>query len=163
MAETRRQEILGLIVWLLLAYAASAVGAIASVEAGDFYGQLQQPTWAPPAGLFGPVWTILYTMMGIAAWLVWRAGGLAANRLALGLFFAQLGLNALWSWLFFTWHLGGLAFAEILVLWLFILATLIAFWRVRPVAGALLAPYLIWVTFAAILNFTLWQANPLVL
>ena len=163
MVESRRRDILGLGVWLVVAYAASVVGAIASVNAGDFYGQLQQPPWAPPAALFGPVWTALYTMMGVAAWFVWRAGGFAANRIALGLFFAQLGLNALWSWLFFTWHRGGLAFAEILVLWAFILATLIAFWRVRPVAGMLLAPYLVWVTFAALLNFTLWRQNPLVL
>ena len=90
-------------------------------------------------------------------------GGFAANRIALALFLLQLGLNALWSWLFFTWRLGGIAFAEMLVLWAFILAALIAFWKVRTLAGALLVPYLLWVTFAAMLNYTLWQQNPQVL
>ena len=163
MSAIGREALLGLIGWLVLAYAASAIGAIASVEAAAFYGQLVQPAWAPPPWLFGPVWTALYTMMGVAAWLVWREGGFAANRVALALFLLQLGLNALWSWLFFTWRLGGIAFAEMLVLWAFILATLIAFWKVRTAAGALLVPYLLWVTFAAMLNFTLWQQNPQVL
>ncbi|TNF83723.1 MAG: tryptophan-rich sensory protein [Gammaproteobacteria bacterium] len=163
MSAMGRHSLLGLIGWLVLAYAASAIGAIASVEAAAFYGQLVQPPWAPPPWLFGPVWTVLYTMMGVAAWFVWREGGVAANRVALALFLLQLGLNALWSWLFFTWNLGGIAFAEILVLWAFILATLIAFWKVRTVAGALLVPYLLWVTFAAMLNYTLWQQNPQVL
>jgi tryptophan-rich sensory protein len=155
-----RRDILGLIGWLLLAYATSAIGAVASVNAVDFYGQLVQPGWAPPSWLFGPVWTLLYTFMGISAWLVWRDGGLAANTLAFGLFFSQLGLNALWSWLFFTWHEGALAFAEIIGLWSMILATLILFWQARPLAGMLLVPYLLWVSFAAALNFALWQGNP---
>ena len=163
MPETNRQQILGLIGWLLVTFATSAVGAIASVNAGEFYGQLVQPDWAPPAWLFGPVWTTLYGMMAVAAWTVWRAGGFAAHRIALALFLVQLGLNALWSWLFFTWQLGGLAFAEILVLWGAIVAVLTAFWRVRAIAGLLLLPYLVWVSFAAFLNFTLWQANPLLL
>lgn len=153
----RKRDIIGLIAWLLVAYAASALGAIASVDAGAFYGQLVQPAWAPPAWLFGPVWTILYTMMGISAWLVWRLG---ANQLAFGLFFGQLALNGLWSWLFFSWRLGAVAFVEILLLWALILATLIAFARVRPLAGYLLAPYLLWVSFAAVLNLVLWQQNP---
>ena len=147
--------------WLGLTFAASAVGAIASVNASEFYGQLQQPSWAPPPWLFGPVWTLLYALMAIAAWLVWRAHGFRANSLPLGLFLVQLSLNALWSWLFFTWRLGGLAFSEILLLWLLILATAITFWRVRPIAGVLLVPYLCWVTFAGVLNFTLWRLNPL--
>ena len=156
----RRQDIFGLIAWLLVAYAASAVGAIASVEAAAFYSELQQPAWAPPPWLFGPVWTLLYTMMGVSAWLIWRSGGFAEHRLPFTLFFLQLGFNALWSWLFFSWRLGGLAFTEILLLWALILATLITFWRIRPVAGYLLAPYLLWVSFAALLNLTLWQLNP---
>jgi tryptophan-rich sensory protein len=155
--------VLGLIGWLLLAYATSALGAVASVNAADFYGQLVQPVWAPPPWLFGPVWTLLYTLMGLSAWLVWRVGGLAANPLAFALFCGQLLLNALWSWLFFTWQQGAWAFAEILGLWSMILATLILFWRVQPLAGMLLAPYLLWVSFAAALNFVLWQQNPGVL
>jgi len=101
--------------------------------------------------------------MAIAAWLVWRSGGVAANRYALSLFLLQLALNALWSWLFFAWHLGGWSFAEIVVLWVLVVATLAAFWRVRPLAGALLIPYLLWVSFAAALNYSVWQLNPHVL
>lgn len=158
-----KKQILGLIGWFLISFAASAIGAVASIQAKTFYGELVQPSWAPPAGVFGPVWTLLYAMMAIAAWLVWRAGGLRANRVAFSLFAIQLAFNALWSWLFFAWHLGAWAFANILVLWVFIAATLVTFWRVRPLAGALLIPYLGWVTFAAALNFAVWQLNPQIL
>lgn len=157
---TRSRNVLGLLGWLALSYAVSAIGASASIEAGAFYGQLTQPSWSPPGWLFGPVWTTLFTLMGIAAWLVWRSGGFAAQRWPLAVFGVQLALNALWSWLFFAWKLGGLAFAEVLLLWLGIAATLALFWRVNRLAGLLLAPYLLWVSFAAVLNFTLWQLNP---
>src|SRR4051812_10810941 len=100
---------LGLLGWLLVAFAAAAVGAIASVDAASFYAQLSKPSWAPPAKLFGPVWSALYTLMGVAAWLVWRSARPA--KLALALFIAQLLANALWSWLFFAWHKGALASA----------------------------------------------------
>ena len=160
---SKQKQILGLAGWLLLSYAASAVGAVASIQAQSFYGQLVQPAWAPPPGVFGPVWTTLYTLMGIAAWLVWRSGGFGANRQALSLFLLQLAFNALWSWLFFAWQLGGAAFADILLLWALILATLLAFWRVRPLAGVLLVPYLLWVSFAAFLNYAIWQLNPVLL
>ncbi|MGB5443333.1 MAG: TspO/MBR family protein [Gammaproteobacteria bacterium] len=158
-----QKQILGLAGWLVLCFAASAVGAVASIQAGSFYAQLAQPLWAPPPWVFGPVWTVLYALMGIAAWLVWRCGGFRANRQALGLFLLQLAFNAVWSWLFFAWHLGVLSLADILVLWILILATLVSFWRVRPLAGALLIPYLLWVSFAAALNYSLWQLNPQVL
>ncbi|MFC5524348.1 TspO/MBR family protein [Rhodanobacter ginsengisoli] len=154
------KQIVGLIGWLLLSFAAAATGALASVQAASFYQQLVQPTWAPPASVFGPVWSALYAMMGIAAWLVWREGGWRRQRSALTLFVLQLAINALWSWLFFAWHHGALAFADIVVLWLLIAATLISFWRVRPLAGALLLPYLCWVSFAAALNFAVWHLNP---
>lgn len=153
-------NILGLVMWFVVVFAISAVGAAASVDAGTFYGQLEQPAWSPPAWVFGPVWTALYALMAISAWLVWRSGGLRANRTAFVLFFVQLGLNALWSWLFFAWHLGAVALIEVLVLWAFILATLLAFRRVNAAAGYLLLPYLLWVGFAAVLNFTLWRMNP---
>lgn len=157
---TTKQQLLGLIGWLLVSFAVSAIGAIASIEARSFYAELLQPAWAPPGWLFGPVWTLLFALMAIAAWLVWRSGGFRANRIALTLFLVQLAFNALWSWLFFAWHRGGLAFADILLLWVLILATLVAFWRVRPLAGALLVPYLLWVSFAAVLNYSIWQLNP---
>ncbi|MBT8130057.1 MAG: tryptophan-rich sensory protein [Gammaproteobacteria bacterium] len=160
---SKQKQILGLIGWFLVSFAASAVGAVASIQARSFYGQLAQPAWAPPPWLFGPVWTILYALMAIAAWMVWRSGGFRANRTALSLFLAQLALNALWSWLFFAWHRGALAFVDILLLWLLIVATLVAFWRVRPLAGALLIPYLFWVSFASALNYSVWQLNPHVL
>lgn len=158
-----QKQILGLVGWLVASFAASAVGAVASVQAKSFYGQLIQPVWAPPAWLFGPVWSLLYALMAIAAWLVWRAGGFRGNRIALAFFSAQLVFNALWSWLFFAWQLGALAFADILLLWVLIVATLVAFWRVRPLAGALFIPYLLWVSFAAVLNYAVWQLNPQIL
>ena len=156
----RAQSWLGLAAWLALSFVAAAIGAAASVRAGAFYAQLLRPDWAPPGNVFGPVWTILYALMGIAAWLVWRNAGLRGARFALGLFVAQLAANALWSWLFFAWHRGALAMADITLLWLLLVATIIAFWRIRALAGALLIPYLLWVSFAAALNLAVWQMNP---
>jgi tryptophan-rich sensory protein len=157
---TKQKQIAGLVGWLFLSFIAAAVGGAASVQAGPFYQQLVRPDWAPPPWIFGPVWTVLYALMGIAAWLAWRAGGFRAARTALVLFLLQLALNALWSWLFFGWHRGAFAFADILALWVLIVATLIAFWRIRPSAGALLIPYLLWVSFASVLNYAMWQLNP---
>ena len=161
--QSKQQKLLGLISWFALCFVASAIGAAASIQAQSFYGELTQPTWAPPSWVFGPVWTILYGMMAVAAWLVWSEGGLRANRSSLSLFGAQLALNSLWSWLFFAWFLGALAFADILILWALIAATIVSFWKVRPLAGALLIPYLLWVSFAAALNYSVWQLNPSVL
>ena len=154
------QQALGFLGWTLLTFAAAAVGAIASVDASEFYAALARPSWAPPAWLFGPVWTALYTLMAIAVWLVWRARGFAGARPALVLFVAQLAANALWSWLFFGWHRGGLAFAEVLVLCGLILATIVAFQRISTVAAILLYPYLAWSTFASVLTFAVWRLNP---
>ena len=159
-SDSKLRLTLGLIGWFIVSFAASAVGAVASIQAKSFYSQLAQPEWAPPAFLFGPVWTALYALMAIAAWLVWRSGGFRSNRIALSLFLVQLALNALWSWLFFAWQRGALAFVDIVLLWILIVATLVAFWRVRPLAGALLIPYLLWVSFASVLNYSLWQLNP---
>ncbi len=160
---SKQKQTLGLLGWLAASFAASAVGAIASVHASSFYGQLSQPTWAPPSFVFGPVWTVLYALMGVAAWLVWRSGGFKRNRWALTLFMVQLVVNALWSWLFFAWHHGAIAFADILLLILLVMATLVAFWRIQRLAGALLFPYLMWIGFAAALNYSVWQLNPQVL
>lgn len=160
---TRQKQVMGFAGWLVVCFVAAAIGGAASVQAGPFYTQLVRPGWAPPASIFGPVWTVLYALMAIAAWLAWRVGGFRAARLALTLFLVQLALNALWSWLFFGWHRGGLAFADIVVLWALIVATVIAFWRTRPLAGVLLVPYLLWVSFASALNYSVWQLNPQVL
>lgn len=159
----KKKQIIGLFVWLLISFLAAAVGSAASIQAGPFYSGLVRPDWAPPPQIFGPVWTILYTLMGIAAWLVWRLAGFRAARIALSLFLVQLVFNALWSWLFFRWYQGALAFADIILLWALILTTLIAFWRIKPLAGALLIPYLLWVSFALALNYSLWQLNPQIL
>lgn len=152
-------QIAGLMAWLLISFMAAAIGAAASMEAAPFYARLLRPDWAPPASVFGPVWSALYALMGMAAWLVWRTSGLRAARVPLALFLTQLAINALWSWLFFKWHRGALAFADILLLWGLILATLIAFWRVRVLAAVLLIPYLLWVSFACALNYVVWQLN----
>jgi len=153
-------QVAGLLGWLLLSFAAAAIGAVASSEAGAFYGQLVRPSWAPPGWLFAPVWTVLYFLMGTAAWLVWRGHGFNGARTALALFIIQLGANALWTWVFFVWHQGALAFAEILLLWCLIAATIASFWRLSVVSAALLLPYLAWVSFASALTFATWRLNP---
>lgn len=153
----------GLVGWLLLTFAAAAIGGVASANAGIFYQQLVRPYWAPPAWLFGPVWTALYSLIGVAAWLVWRAHGFRRAGIALVLFVVQLAANALWTWLFFAWQQGGLASAEILLLWGLVVATVVAFSRLHSLAAALLLPYLLWVTFACALTLSIWKLNPGVL
>lgn len=148
-----------LIGWLLTTAAAAAIGGLASRNASSFYAELARPSWSPPAWLFGPVWTLLYIMMGVAAWLVWREGGWSAARTALTLFIVQLIFNAAWSWLFFAMRRGDLAFYEIIVLLVLIIATIVSFWPVSKVAAVLMMPYLAWVMFASVLNFTIWRMN----
>lgn len=154
---------LGLAGWLALTFVAAAVGAIASMEAPAFYAQLDKPGWAPPAAVFGPVWSLLYTLMGVAAWLVWRERPSQKVDGALGLYLAQLAANALWSWLFFGWHQGAVAFGEVLLMLVLVAGTTSAFWRIRPLAGVLLLPYIAWVGFAAALTWAVWQRNPALL
>lgn len=163
MALSKHRQVVGFIAWLAICFVAAGIGAVASVEAGPFYSSLARPPWAPPPTVFGPVWTVLYASMALAAWLIWREGGFRHGRLELGLFLAQLTVNAIWSWLFFAWHLGALAFTDISLLWLLLVATLVSFWRIRPLAGLLLVPYLLWVSFAAGLNYAVWKLNPTVL
>lgn len=155
-----QRKIAGLSGWVLVTFLAAALGARASVSAASFYATLALPAWAPPASLFGPVWTLLYALMALAAYLVWRERGWRAAAPALLLYLAQLGINTLWSWLFFGWKQGALAFADILLLLLLIIATLISFWRIHRLAACLLLPYLAWVSFASVLNYAVWQANP---
>lgn len=153
-------EILGLAAWLVVTFAAAAIGGFASASAGNFYQELVRPSWAPPGWLFAPTWTALYVLMGIAVWLVWRARPWRDSLSALVLFLMQLALNALWTWLFFVWRMGAAAFIEIVILWVLIACTIVAFWRVRPIAGYLLIPYLLWVNFAAALTWAVWRSNP---
>ncbi len=161
--KTKQEQVIGLIGWLLLCFAVSAIGAFASMQARSFYVELSQPTWAPPGWLFGPVWTVLYAMMAVAAWLVWRQDGFKKQAFALSLFMFQLVFNALWSWLFFAWQMGAASLLNIVVLWCLILATIISFKSSSKLAAGLLVPYLLWVSFATVLNYAMWQLNPQIL
>ncbi|HYE33445.1 MAG TPA: TspO/MBR family protein [Methylomirabilota bacterium] len=143
--------------WLFLSFCAASMGAF--FTPGEWYASLRKPSWNPPSWVFGPVWTALYTLMAVAAWLVWRQGGFAAQRPALTIFVVQLALNAAWTPLFFGLHWMGVAFTEIVLLWVAIGATIVAFHPVSRAAAWLLVPYLAWVSFAAALNFTLWRLN----
>ncbi|MBN1919574.1 MAG: tryptophan-rich sensory protein [Verrucomicrobia bacterium] len=152
-----QRDALGLIVWLALCFGAAWVGS--RFMPGEWYAGLAKPSWTPPNWLFGPVWSVLYAMMAVAAWLVWRAYGVRKAALPLGVFLVQLALNAAWTWLFFGLQRPALAFFEIAVLWIAILAAMLLFWRRNRVAGALLLPYLAWVSYAASLNLALWRMN----
>ena len=140
-----------------LSFSAATVGGF--FTPGEWYAQLAKPSWNPPSWVFGPVWTVLYTTIGVSACLVWRDQGIGGARAAFAVYVAQLVLNAIWSWLFFGLHRPGIALVEIVVLWAAILATIILFRRVSRLAAALLVPYLLWVGFAAILNAALWRLN----
>lgn len=127
---------------------------------GSWYQTINKPSWNPPNNLFGPVWTTLYILMGVSLFLVWKSGADAGTkRKAIALFAIQLVLNFFWSFIFFDQHLVGTAFAEIVVMWLFILLTIFAFARISKLAAWLLVPYISWVSFAAFLNYTIWQLN----
>jgi translocator protein len=154
---TSRRIVLGLIVWLAVCYGAAAVGA--QFMPGAWYQELAKPAWTPPSWLFAPVWTVLYGMMAVAAWIVWRQQGVAGAPAALSSFVAQLLLNTLWSWLFFGTQRPDLAMLDIMALWIAILLTAGAFWGRSRVAALLLVPYLLWVSFAAALNWSIWRLN----
>lgn len=156
---TTARQLLSLVGWIALTAVFATVGALGSAQAPVFYAQLNQPAWAPPTWLFGPAWTVLYLLMAVAAWRVARAG----RSPALLVYLVQLALNALWSWLFFGWHMGAAAFACIVVLWLLIAATIVLFRRIDRLAAALLLPYIAWVSFASALCFSIWQRNPALL
>jgi translocator protein len=135
-------------------------GLVTRSSVSTWYPTLQKPAWNPPPWVFGPVWTTLYVMMGVAAWLAWRAPESPELRArAQRLFWLQLALNVLWSYLFFGLRSPPLALAEMLLLWAAIFLTLRAFWRLRPLAGALLVPYLAWVSFATLLTASITLLN----
>jgi len=143
--------------WLVLTFSASLAAVF--VKTDGWYAQIAKPAWNPPDWIFGPIWTALYAMMAVAAWLVWQRGGWKQQRTALTLYLIQWALNALWTPLFFGLQRPGLAFAEILVLLVALCATLIAFRKARRLSGWLLVPYALWAAFAAVLNFTIWRLN----
>lgn len=152
---------LGLALWLAVSFAAAGAGGLATAAGvTDWYPTLAKPAWTPPSWLFGPVWTVLYAAMAVAAWIVWKeAGRFSKARGALSLHLLQLALNALWSWLFFGMRRPDLAAVEIALLWVAIAVTLVAFGRRSRLAAALFVPYLLWVTFAAALNVAIWARN----
>ena len=158
-AAASNRRLLSLGFFLLICFAASAAGGLLTYPAiGDWYNSLQKPHWTPPTELFGPVWNVLYGAMAVAAWLVWdRLHGAAFP--ALKLFAYQLALNVVWSILFFALRSPDAAAAEIVVLWLVIGATTLAFWRIHVLAGWLMAPSWGWVTVAAALNIAIARTN----
>jgi benzodiazapine receptor len=144
-----------------LVFVAAAIGGFVTAQpVRTWYRTIRKPAWNPPDWLFGPVWTVLYILMALALWRVWRTGWSQPGVwLSVVLFLAQLALNVLWSAIFFGRHQLGWAVVEIAVLWVFLLATLIAFFGHQALAGWLLVPYLAWVSFAGILNYTVWRLN----
>lgn len=134
-------------------------GGLGTTDAPWFYVQLARPAWSPPAWVFGPAWTLLYILMTVSAWLVIRARGWPGARPLMLLFAGQLLVNGLWSWFFFQWRLGVVAIADIVLLLVLIAVMMVAFWRVRPLAGMLLLPYFAWVGYATALTISMWWLN----
>jgi len=150
------REWLALAGWIALCVGVGLIGGLATSADTAWFAALRKPSWNPPSWVFAPVWTTLYVTMGVAAWLVWRR---RSRKTALWLFAVQLALNFTWSFIFFSAREIALAFAEIVVLWAFIAATIIAFSRVDRRAAWLMVPYLAWVSFAAVLNGTIVRLN----
>jgi benzodiazapine receptor len=155
--DTRRW--LTLVIFFAICLGAGGMGSFfTATSVRDWYPRLRKPAGTPPAWVFGPVWTTLYVLMAISAWLVWRGYGRGA-RAALFIFFAQLALNVAWSGIFFGSRMPGVAFGEIVILWLAIGFNIAVFYLLSPVSALLLAPYLLWVTYAAYLNWGIWRLN----
>ena len=158
--RTRAGDLLGLGGFLVLCLAISAIGGWVTADSvGTWYRTLQKPVFNPPDWVFAPVWTLLYLMIALAGWRVWRRVGLSGARAGMVAYSAQLALNLAWSFLFFGGRLIGIALAEILLLLVVIGVNAVLFWRVDRLAGWLLVPYVAWVAFACVLNFALWRLN----
>ena len=158
---TPRRSITTLVLAVLLCLAAGALGSLATASSvGTWYRHIEKPTWTPPDAVFGPVWTMLFVLMGVSLWMVWRDGESKPRLSAVALFAGQLLLNVAWSFVFFGLRSPGWALLDIALLWLAIAATIAAFARIRRWAAALLVPYLLWVTFAVALNLAIWRMNP---
>jgi len=147
-------ELLG---FIAACFFAALTGAL--FRPGDWYERLAKPTWRPSNRLFAPVWTFLYFTIAISGWLVWRKAGFAGAALPLAIYALQLVLNAAWTPIFFGLHRPDLAFLDIILLWLSIIATIALFFPIQAAAALLLLPYLAWVTFAGALNFAVWRLN----
>jgi tryptophan-rich sensory protein len=160
--RSQKLNIFGLAVALLAPLVVAAIGGwVTASSVATWYPGLKKPTWNPPTWVFGPVWTLLYLLMGLASWLIWRERTVQPERArrALGWYGLQLGLNLLWSLLFFGRRRIDLALAEIMALWAALTTTLLKFGQIRRDSAAVLAPYLLWTTFAAILNAAIWRLN----
>jgi tryptophan-rich sensory protein len=146
--------------FLVASFSAAAIGGAATATSvGTWYRELHKPAWNPPDWIFGPVWTLLYILMAVAAWRVWRLNGPEEARRTLGLYIGQLALNAIWSVLFFGLRHPGWAFAEVIVFWSILVMLLVRFWRADRLAAVLWSPYVAWVSFASVLNGTVWWLN----
>jgi benzodiazapine receptor len=154
---TFAESLLGGLVWLGLTFAAAWIGTRFLPDA--WFQRLNKPPWNPPNWLFAPVWTMLYVLMAVAAWLVWRRYGLGGALIPLSIFVLQLALNSAWTWLFFGRHQPLAALVDIVLLWVVILVLLTMFWRLEPLAGVMMIPYLAWVSFASVLNWSIWRLN----
>ena len=160
-ARSKTSLAFGLIVSLAVCFSAAALGGFATTPSvnGDWFVNLKKPSWNPPNWIFGPVWSALYLMMAIAAWLVWKKSGFSKSKRALVWFGLHLVLNIMWSVLFFAWQQPSWAAFEILILWISIAVSIALFYRHSKLAAGLLTPYLAWVTFAAFLNIAIWLMN----
>jgi len=151
------RQIPALVFFVVLCFAVAATGGFFPPD--EWYALLNQPTYAPPNWVFGPVWTLLYLLMAVSGWLVWQSESTVSKRAPLAAFGAQLILNAAWSALFFGFHDPGWAVVDICLLWLAILCTIVLFRTHSKTASMLLMPYLAWVSFAAMLNYDFWSLN----
>ena len=152
------RDLVGLVAFVLLCFGTSFLGGMVAAPAfREWYVELSKPPWTPPGWMFGPIWTVLYSLMAVAGWTVWREG---RSRIAVLLFLLQLALNAAWPWVFFGLRRLDWAFLLIVAMVVAIVATIAAFYRVRRRAAFLLVPYLVWVAFAGALSFAVWRLNP---
>lgn len=151
---------LGAFISILIAEGAGLIGSAFTMKnIPTWYATLAKPALNPPNWIFGPVWIALYALMGVSAYLVWQQKDLPGAKIALLVYGIQLALNIIWSILFFGLKNPGFAFAEIIILWIAIVVTIILFWRISPLPGALLLPYIAWVSFASYLNYSIWTLN----
>jgi tryptophan-rich sensory protein len=157
LAQSNKARWLGLLAWVAVSFLPALTAVF--VETGSWYASLEKPAWTPPSWVFAPVWSTLYLLMGIAAWRIWDRFGFAQARAELVLYLVHLAFNAAWTWLFFGQRLIDVAAVEIIVLWMMILALTVLFWRRDRVAGMLLLPYLLWVTYASTLNIGIALMN----
>ncbi len=153
-------NLLPLLGWIFGTFLASLGAVVTADAAARFYLQLDRPRWAPPAWLFGPMWSLLYVLMAVAAYRVWRLDGWSGAQLELGLYVVQLVLNAAWSWFFFVRRTGLGSTIEAAMLWTGVAATMVVFWQRDTLAGVLFVPYIAWVSVALALTISVWRRNP---